>query len=368
MPSSISSSERPVPRLAWGRLLGAAFAIFATFVATMELRLAARGFVPAVADSESLWRRERERASDLGSRALALIGASRMQLGMDLPTLRRVTGLEPVQLAIDGGSFVPVLEGLARDEHFRGSVLVSYTDAPLVSSQPDVATGFENRYERRTARRWDFERSEAALGDLLRSHLRSYANGARPLTSLLLRILRPGATPQYLVTLPDRSGLADYRRVPMPEFYYGRTLRTLGHDGALPEGLALEQIDAALRAEIATVKPSGDGEFVARSEHVKQLVQTIRSRGGDVAFAVFPTSGFVREIEDRTYPRERFWNRFATSIGAPTLHFTDDPSLSGITCPDGSHLDFRDRPRFSYALAIALELGKANRHSDSTTR
>lgn len=269
-------------------------------------------------------------------------------------TLRQATGLEPVQLAIDGGSFVPVLEGLARDERFRGSIIVSYTDAPLVSSRPDVATEFEERYERRPPRRWDFNRSEAALTDFVHSHFRSYANGARPLTSLLSRILSPGATPQYLITLPDRSGLADYRRVPMPEFYYGRTLRTLGYDGTLPQDLQLDQIETLLRTEVAAVKPSDEGEFATRSAHVKTLVETIRARGGHVAFVVFPISGFVREIEDRMFPRERFWNRFAEEIGVPTLHFADDAFLSTISCPDGSHLDFRDRPRFSLALANAF--------------
>ena len=43
-------------------------------------------------------------------------------------SVRARTGLAPVQLAIDGSSFVPVLDGLARDPSIRGTVIVGFID------------------------------------------------------------------------------------------------------------------------------------------------------------------------------------------------------------------------------------------------
>src|SRR5262245_61597495 len=92
----------------------------------MELRLAARGIQPTAADNARLWADQRSRASRLGDRALILVGDSRMHVGIDLDTLRKMTGLEPVQLAIDASSFVPVLGGLADDPRVTGTVVVSF--------------------------------------------------------------------------------------------------------------------------------------------------------------------------------------------------------------------------------------------------
>ena len=84
-------------------------------IAMMEAVLSLRGFRPTAVDDEPTWILQRHRASTLGPRALILVGASRIQIGIDIDALRDVTGLEPVQLAIDGSSFTLVLKELAAD-------------------------------------------------------------------------------------------------------------------------------------------------------------------------------------------------------------------------------------------------------------
>ncbi len=160
MPSSTSSSDRRLPRLRWSVVLGGAVAICTAFVGAMELRLAARGFNPSVIDSPRLWARERQRADALGSRALILVGSSRVLLDTDLDTLRRETGLEPVQLAIDGSSFVPVLQGLAEDPAIKGTVLVDLARNVLASpTQQDRAYEYQRAYQQDGHGLPDFRRS-----------------------------------------------------------------------------------------------------------------------------------------------------------------------------------------------------------------
>lgn len=360
MHSFTSSSNQRLPHLAWRPILLGAVLMFIAFVGAMELRLAAKGFHPTVVDSEALWQAERARARTLGKRALIIVGASRIQLGLNLEVLRRLTGLEPVQLAIDGTPLLPVLEGLAHDPAIRGTVLVDYYNHML---GPEEGHNRARVYETRSDRSAitysfpDYAQVESYLSQRWRRMLRSYADGARPLTALLIRIFG-NDTPQYLVTLPDRSRLADYRRVAMPAFYYRRVIRSLGEEVQLPPQATHEDLQRLLESRIQRLQPDDETIFMSqqRLEYLESLIRMIQDRGGQVVFVVMPASGMVRDIEQRRYPRPRFWDRLVAQTSARTVHFEDFPALRDFVCPDGSHLDYRDQVRFTAALVAAAGL------------
>lgn len=359
--SSISSSNQRLQSLAWKPILVGAFLLLFSFVGIMELRLAAKGFRPSVTDSEMLWLHERLRASDLGEHALILIGGSRIQLGMDLDVLRQRTGLEPVQLAIDGSPPLPILDELAHDPNIRGTIIVDYYDYFLKPANPnDRAKLYEEHFKRAShqIRVVDYEMIESYLTSRLRNALRSYADGARPLTSLLTRIFVRDSTPQYLVTLPDRSRLANYRLLPMPTFYYERVVRNLGQQVDFPTNATYADVERILKEKIDQIKPNENSDYMRRLEYLEKLVQIIRGRGGKIFFVVMPSSGLVREIERKNYPRNLFWDQFAKQISARTIHFEDFRSLSSFICPDGSHLDYRDRAKFTTELIEIAGFGK----------
>jgi len=327
------------------------------FIGLMELRLAARGFRPTATDSEWSWIVQRERASELGDRALVLIGASRVLLDVDLDVLRRATGLEPVQLAIDGSSFVPVLEDLAGDASITGTVLIGYQDNVIASTDGEsVAAGFIAAWQRhgRAHRVPTFSSMEATLTEWLHRNVRSYADGARPITSLISRLVAPNPTPQYLLMMPDRSWLADYSKVGMPGFYYGRVERTLGETIPVTHEMTYADLDAEIRRRIDAM-PTADASLVdERSRRVAAMARMIEARGGHVEVAAFPTGGLVREIDDKRYPRDKFLDRFAGIVGTKAISPADVPALAAFKCPDGSHIDRRDRAAFTAALADAL--------------
>lgn len=363
MPSSTSSSERPLPTANWPRILGAAALVLVLCVAYLELRLALRGFRATSVDTRELWIAQRARAAELGPRALILVGASRMQLDMDLPILRAASGLEPVQLAIDASNFMAVFEGLARDPRVTGTLIVDFSDGAVISAGPEgISNDWQHGYERaQGAHLPGFDSVEAQLTRLWRTHLRSYADGAQPLTSLTTRILPARATQQYLVTLPDRSRLADYSKVPMPESYYGRVIRNLGEDLHFVPGIPFAEVERQLREHVEALQPdlAGLPAFERGITALTDQTRAIEARGGRVYFVELPTSGLVREIDEHRYPRDIFWNRFVATVGTPTLHFEDVPALKALQCPDGSHLDFRQREAFTRTFAGALGLSRA---------
>jgi hypothetical protein len=356
VPLSTSSFDRHLPILPWARILGVALLIFFSLVFFMEIRLAELGYNPTILDSPSKWANERTRASRLGERALILVGGSRIQLGVDLKVLRQETGLEPVQLAIDGSSFGPILAGLAADPAIRGTVLVDYGDNTVIDFA-GAAVGYQRYYEKYGDSGTEYSpsaRMEKVLGQALHEHFRSYADGASPFSSFLIRIVGNTKRRQYLTTLPDRSRIADYSLVDIPRFYNQRVIRNLGEnwDPASPN------IETLLAQKIAVLPPVDNQIFLRQTSIIRGFVSMIKARGGRVLFVVLPSSGLVREIEERRYPRELFWDRFVDKVGAPALRSVDSLTLKDFTCPDGSHLDLRDRSNFTQALSRALGLSR----------
>lgn len=365
MPSFISNFERNVPNTHGIRVVAVAMLIFVGFVGFMEIRLAELGYYPSVADSLERWIGERDRASRLGNRALILIGASRFQLGLDMDTLRRETGLEPVQLAIDGSPFGPILAGLAADTRIKGTVLVDYYDSAIRSDRLDVPLRYQNSFEQRyrDESNWSLmAQTEARLAKFFRERFRSYADGANPFLSLTDRILQnptsnESPVKQYLITLPDRSRIADYSLVKMPAFYYQRVSRELG----IQLDVNAPDAEKILAHEIAAQHPEANEDFIRQVMAMREMVLTIKSRGGNVIFVAMPSSGMVREIEERRYPRNLFWDKFVEQIGTPTLHSAYDPNFLGFVCPDGAHLDSRDRTRFTATLVRSLGLDSSHK-------
>ena len=336
----------------------ALFILFA-WVTAMETGLALRGFKAGMLDSEPLWLKQRTRADSLGKRALILVGDSRMQLDIDQDVLRRETGLEPVQLALNGVAYLEVFRGIAADPGVTGTVLVDFEESALIDSDGfNARSGFETDADAVRSRFHipDFASVDADLSAWVRGSLRSYADDGRPITTLTLRLLQPDATPQYMTMLPDRSDLADYRKVKMPDFYYHRVIRNLGRQVNIPPGTSAAGINALLEKQVAALKPMDNRYFRDHIQDVAAMAAEVAARGGRVIIAVFPKSGYVKEIDDRLYPRRQFWDLFAAGVGTQTLNFEDDPALKGFVCPDGSHLDYRQRANFTTALVNALNL------------
>ena len=106
-----------------------------------------------------------------------------------------------------------------------------------------------------------------------------------------------------------------------------------------------------------TIDPSellSEADVQARFAKVRESVAAIEQRGGKVVFFRTPSSGHVREIEQRILPRERFWDRFVRETGVKAVHFEDVASMRDIKCGDGGHLDMRDVPHLSRSLARTL--------------
>ena len=103
-----------------------------------------------------------------------------------------------------------------------------------------------------------------------------------------------------------------------------------------------------------TARPVAETERHRRIERFDSVVAGLENRGGRVVLIRFPSSGRLRDLEERYYPRRTYWDVLARSTRAETIHFEDVPSLARFRCAEDSHLDRADSIRFTNALADEL--------------
>lgn len=350
MPLSISSSNHRLPKDNWlGVWVGIIGLLIISLVA-IEWHLRNIGWSPSVVDSPDLWVEQRKRASALKERAIILVGASRMQLDMDLNVLRKESGLEPVQLAIDGTSYTPVLENLANDPDIKGTVLVSVNAYNMRKGTPeDTSTQWVNYYQCiHEVGEEPYRVIHNKIIALLNNNLVTRLEGAKPYTIISKLAFKKPSAGNYLITAPDRSRDADYNKVTMPNFYAARLQR---HFGApiIKNATSFEQFFTAYQKAISSTVPVKASSFKKNLDYLITLIKKIESRGGKVIFIRFPTGKLVWEVDNRKYPKEKFWNEIERKHPA-SINFSNYSGLNQFVLPDGSHLDYRDKEKFTASL------------------
>ena len=353
MPSSTSSSDRSasrpsgreaetpdnnrlVPGGAWGATWLATLALVAVAGGGLELWLRGRGYRPSVKDDEYAWAWQRVRAGDGSPRTVAVLGASRILLAFDAATFARdAPNYKAVQLAVDGTTPAGSLIDLAGDPEFRGIALVDTTESGILVGNYARQDAYVTAYHRRfrapgaMAERWlaTAVQSRVALPS---------AGGMRALGALWQHAVWP--PPPYVTTFADRTQFADFSLTSIAE------RRRAQLDRLPPAGTASAADAAAWLEEALRIEPH---------------VAAIRARGGQVVLLRMPTCDERWQFDETTTPRALYWDRLAarltTRTGAVAIHFRDYPELASLPCPDTSHIDSRDGPRFTHALIDILK-------------
>lgn len=304
----------------------------AIVLASAESYWRTRGYQPTVLDSTLLWSSERDRVYGGGKTPLVLLGASRIGFGADLQTLRQaLPKYEPVMLALNGRYPLATLRDLAEDRRFRGVVLCDLDSVGLLREFFDMQASYVRYYHAQWTPSWKFHRwlldgwQSAAL----------IADPGFGAVNVARRILdgTPPPSRSHLKFFADRNGELDF---------------SLSDPAAIKRHFA-----DALEGNIANMPKRSPDQFVKDLAPVRAWAEQIESRGGRVIFYQSPVKGLQRSALERVLPREQYWDRFAKDVSA-ALTGTDEPSLDQFPLPDDSHLDFRDKPAYTRALAEVL--------------
>jgi len=264
---------------------------------------------------------------------------------------RRFPGIATRQLAIVGKMPMDTLADLSADANFRGTVICAITVRtlvrwPLLEMLPELS---RQPSETKTEGQRDyvdyFHKNRTANTDLdalLQAKVQSGAVVSNPSVGVK-RIVQVAAWEHQLPSLTyvhqhlDRGGSAKFSSITTAQLAKNREHRF-----------------RAVRRGAELTRPQDPQAWLQLTESVEPLVRAIQGRGGQVVFVRFPISGEYWKQISRLYPKKKYWDRFAAQSSAVCIHFQDVPGMRGFDCPDLSHLDARDAPRFTDALLDEL--------------
>lgn len=342
MPSYTSSSRFVTDRMPKGvglKTLCLMLFLFLTVLAAIECFWRSQGHKSNMSDTVLMWAAEREKIND-DKGMVVLIGASRIQLGFDTNYFRQEYQDRPlVNLAIDGTPPMAVLRDLAENSNFRGTIILSAKSEWFTNDNWNRAQGHVKRYH--TDYRYSFDRRiDTQIDKWMQGNLVSLQqnlNLKNTVQQLMVHQSLP--KPFYIQTLPDRSKKADYQLMDDIE----------GHRQKRVEKLR----NVEKKVPVASL-----GQWKMDVESVMQWAYMIQDRGGRIIFVRFPTSGEHWNIDERRYPKARYWNQFARMKDVEAYHFRDIKGMNRdeFDLPDTSHLDQKDRRAFTKILLDELML------------
>lgn len=332
MPSSISSSENT--KNSWWLTWLATIVLLMLSVGAYEIYLSKKGFTPSVEVTKDLWSWNRK-AVNHKPRVIALVGASRIQLGLNTDTLRSVLSTyEIVPLAINGQYPMATLKGLAEDETFNGLVLMSFMAQMMEPRYIEMQAEYNQYYAQKSSLYLTFD---AHLTALIKSKFRFL----HPLLGLNKLVSHFSArqsfpAPFYVSVFPDTSAAGDYSLVdvgPLKQHFIDDKKNNYQADPIMDKTTWLTQL-----------------------EILSDATRAIKSRGGDVVLLRFPTDDAHWLLDEEYYPRDQFWDLMVKTMpDIHFVHFKDDAILNSFALPDSSHLDQVDTNAFTLRLIALLK-------------
>jgi hypothetical protein len=316
----------------------------------LDAHFRAHGFRPTVPESLGLWYYWRQQVYPGDGKVIVLAGTSRVSSAVSLATMREcLPDYRIVQLGILGPvSCIGVLKDLVDDPVFRG-IVICELDAPLLYRSEWDGNRIFRTYQPPTLPSLIDVVTKAWLQD----HLTLLAD---PFTLRKLLSAQLEADP---AARPDKMRRAFSREI---QWDFGSARDEV-----------LQNKESRHSGVEYTARPPQTWEnIVTDARDINALIERLRVRGGNVVFLRAPSSGSRWSLEQEFCPRANNWDRFTRLTTAVCIHFQDVPEMHALRCPDESHLDTRDSPRFTRALISRLPfvrptipLGRAGHHQQA---
>ena len=344
--------ERPIPPAPWR---GVAVVItIIVIAATMAWEFYARslGYAPTLNDNEDLWVLARERVQP---ESIVIIGDSRAWFDCDLDELQKGLGKRPIQLAIAGSTTFPVLDDLAKDASFHGTIICSFV--PMLFFAPPGSPPMERA--EKTVKRFHNQTPAQHVSEYLAMPLEEHIAFLKPDDLSLEALLNE-------LPIPNRPGAQVPPRFPPYFDVVDHERRARMWEKCAEPGSELAKRIQQIWLPLFTPPPPPS--YVPRDVFMAKIkegiqkrfadtaaaVEKIHARGGKVVFVRFPHTGGLKELEDKLTPRQQNWDPLLRMTHSPGIYYSDFPDLSGFDCPEWSHLTAGDSVEFSKRLVPHL--------------
>ena len=311
--------------------------LVATSVISWEFYVRSKGFDASFDDDPSLWSDKRMQVYEPADKATVFIGSSRIKFDLDINTWENITGDHAIQLACVGSTPIPVLENLANDDKFKGKLVIDVTEVLFFSTSPNNSETPEKNIkffkDRTPAQQAGFQ-----LDHVLESKLVFLDKERLSLNAELSNLHipnRPGVF-EFPIFPPDFGRVKFNRQEYMTEKFVADTNQQ-------NQVRDIWDFFRKMRKE----PPASGGKLDSIFTSVKNSVDKIKARGGQVIFVRTPSSGPFLMGEKMGYPREKYWDRLLAITGCPGIHFADYPAIANFVCPEFSHLKQPDEIIFT---------------------
>ncbi|HTE11793.1 MAG TPA: hypothetical protein VK645_12490 [Chitinophagaceae bacterium] len=306
-------------------------AIVIGFVACWEYYWRSRGFTVSHNDDKFIWAAKRKEVYN--PQATIFIGSSRSRFDVDIATWKELAGEDAIQLAFGGTSPRPVLHNLAKDEQFKGKVIIDVAEQIFFSIDSMNAEKSAREAITYFQQETPAQKVSAIINDALERNFVFLEEGKFGLNALLNDITlanRPGIFVRPLFPKEFSQLSFDRQSSFTPMFLSDARLRE-------------EQLAARTKI-IATgkVMPIKGAALAAILREIKTSIDKIKSRGGMVAFIRPPSNGISLDRENRLYPRKEYWDCLLEYTHTAGYYFTDYPEIANLICVDESHLSPHD--------------------------
>ena len=314
--------------------------IVVTVVLSFEIYLRNKGVIIDYDDGPPLWANNRVMVDEPSDKAIVFIGSSRIKYDLDQATWNSLTKIRPIQLAIEGNCPRPVLEDLANDPNFKGKLVIDVTEGLFFSmAPPNMESSVENAkyfHDRTPAQRASFELNKILESQFVFLNKDYYSLNAN-LESLELKS-RPGV---FMMPLfPMNFSRTTFER------------QEYMNDAFLASPAEINQVKGNwvffAKMEMSG-PPTPPQAYDAIFKSVKENINKIKARGGEVVFVRTPSSGGYYKGESIEFPRAKFWDRLLKETDCPGIHFMDYQAMNHFDCPEFSHLKLSDAVLFTKA-------------------
>ncbi|HUS01052.1 MAG TPA: hypothetical protein VMY77_04960 [Chitinophagaceae bacterium] len=314
-------------------------------IGSWEFYLRNKGITIAYDDGKELWSDKRAKVYAPSDEATVFIGSSRNKYDLDTDTWRSLTGEEPIQLAFEGASPLPILDDLANDQKFKGKLMIDVTEGLFFSLFSPlgarVTDGIKYFKDRTPAQNFSFK-----VNHILESQLVFLDKDYLSLNALLSKVVppRPGVYPDPDFPMEFGRITFDRQDKMTDRFVADTNLQN-----------KVKGIWGSFAKLASTIPPPTPAQIDSIFTTVKNDINKIKARGGQIIFVRTPSSGPYLMGEKMVFPREKYWDKLLALTNCPGIHFEDYPAIAHFQCPEFSHLSPSDAIVFTKNLIKILE-------------
>jgi len=306
-------------------------------LACWEIYLRSSNFPISYDDDAALWSTKRIEVYQPADSATVFIGSSRIKFDLDIPTWEKITGNKVIQLSMVGTSPRPFLDDLANDKKFKGKLIIDVTEGSFFNRNKKrvdkTSLEFVEFYKKWTpAQRFSsyvdyfvesgfvfLEKNKFSLNALLDD---------LPVINRKGVVVRPVFPKGFSMNTAERQSF-------MTKIFLEDTLQQ-----------KRQQKNWILAGSVgggASKTPGISGDSLETVfKEIKNNVDKIKARGGQVLFVRTPSTSTYREAEEIAYPRKKYWDALLAYTNTLGIHFEDYPETAHMKCPEWSHLSPQD--------------------------